>query len=42
MILGRLGGVAEMNNGEGGVKVYAGLLEGNARFENGGIGRTDN
>ena len=26
MILGCLGGVAGMNNGEGGMKIYAGLL----------------
>lgn len=33
MIRGHLGGVAEVNNGEWGVKAYPGLLGGNASFE---------
>ena len=41
MILGHLGAVAEMNNGEEVMKAYAGLLGRNASFQSRNIGGTN-
>ena len=41
MILGRLGRVAEVNKGGGGMKIYAGLLKETAWFESEDISGTN-